>query len=266
MKTVFVTGASSGIGAASAIALQKAGYKVFAGARRADRMKALADQGITTVSLDITDESSIKAALKKIGKVDVLINNAGYGAYGAFEDVSMDEVRRQMEVNVIGMARLTQLVLPGMRKAKNGTIINIGSMAGKFGEAYGSWYHVSKYAVEGLTDSLALELRPFGIKAITIEPGVIRTPWWDVAADHLEKSSSGGLYAKQAREKADSFRRMPKSPLASNPEKIAKKIVKVVAKDNPRYRYAVGGGSKPILYLRRVLSDRMFYRIFNRFA
>lgn len=264
-KTVLITGASSGIGAATAKALQASGYKVYASARRIDSLSELQDLGILTLSIDVTDDASMKRAVQKIGRIDVLINNAGYGSYGAFEEVSMDEVRQQMEVNVIGMARLTQLVVPGMRKAKSGTILNIGSMAGKFGEAYGSWYHVSKYAVEGLTDSLALELRPFGITAITIEPGVIRTHWWEVAAEHLEKSSGNGPYATQAKAKAASFRAIPNSRLASNPEKVANKIVKVLAKDNPRYRYAVGGGSRPILYLRRVLSDRMFYRLFSRF-
>jgi len=264
MKTVLITGASSGIGGATAIALHNEGYRVFGAARRLDRMKSLTELGIKTVVMDVTDERSMKLALKKIGRVDVLINNAGYGEFGAFEEVSLDSARQQLEVNLFGMARLTQLVIPGMRARKDGTIINIGSMAGKFGGAYGSWYHVSKYAVEGLTDSLALELKPFGIKAITIEPGAIKTEWWSIAADNMIKTSSKGPYRKAIKNKADYFRTINRRRLASPSEKVAKKIVKVLRSENPRFRYAVGGGAKPLLYLRRVLTDRMFYRIINR--
>ncbi len=261
MKTVLITGASSGIGEATALALHAAGYKVFGAARRLERMKTLKEQGIRTVKLDVTNESSIQAALKVIGHIDVLINNAGYGEHGAFEEVPLAEARQQLEVNLFGMSRLTQLVIPGMRRRKSGTIVNIGSMAGKFGGSYGSWYHVSKYAVEGLTDSLALELKPFGIKAITIEPGAIKTNWWTIAADNMEQSSHNPVYKQAIKKKAAYFRTISQRRLASSPEKVANKIVKVLGSDNPRYRYAVGGGARPILYLRRILSDRMFYRI-----
>src|ERR1700722_12749504 len=176
MNTVaFVTGASAGIGEATARALLAAGYTVFAGARRLDRRAGLAALGATLLKLDLTDDASIVAAVEAIksgaGRLDVLINNAGYGSYGALEDVPMDEARRQMEVNVFGLARLSQLVIPGMREAGNGYIINISSIGGKLGEPFGAWYHATKYAVEGLSDSLALELAPFGIKVVTVEPG-----------------------------------------------------------------------------------------------
>lgn len=262
-QVVLVTGASSGIGEATAKMLYEAGYDVYATARQLDRIAKLQELGIKTIALDVTDEASIKRAVGKIGRIDVLINNAGYGEYGAFEEVSLEEARQQLEVNVFGMARLTQLVIPGMRQRKQGTIINIGSMAGKFGGSYGSWYHVSKYAVEGLTDSLGLELQPFGIKVILIEPGAIKTPWWDIAADNMIKTSGHGPYKKAVRSKAAFFRSVNSRRLASRPDKVAHKILVVLQKSKPRVRYAVGGGARSILYLRRLLTDRMFYRIFR---
>jgi len=265
-KTVLVTGASSGIGRATAVALQKAGCEVYASARRVDKMADLQAFGIKTVALDVTDEVSIKAALKKIGRIDILVNNAGYGSYGAFEDVSMEEARRQLNVNVFGLARLTQLVIPGMRQRKSGTIINIASMGGKFSEAFGSWYHASKYAVEAISDSLAMELKPFGVNVVAIEPGVIKSEWAGIAAENMLKVSGQGPYKKYIQAKAKGFKKLGDAPFASKPEVVANKIVKVIAKDNPRMRYAVGGGAKPILYMRKILTDRMFYRIFNRFA
>ncbi len=267
-QTVLVTGASSGIGEATAIALQTAGYQVYAAARRTDRMKHLQDLGIKTLKLDVTDDVSMKQAVKTIeaeaGMVDVLINNAGYGSYGAFEDVPMDEARRQMEVNVFGLARLTQLVLPKMRQARLGTVINISSIGGKFGEPFGSWYHATKYAVEGLNDSLAMELAPFGITIIAVEPGAIKTEWAGIAAENVEKTSSSSEYAKLARKKADGLRRFNDFVLASPPEVVAKGIVRILQKRRPAFRYAVGGGAKPLMLFRKLVPERLFYAVLKR--
>lgn len=265
-QTVLVTGASSGIGAATALALHEAGYRVFAGARRTERLQPLAKAGISVVTLDVTNEHSLQRLVKKIGRIDVLINNAGYGSYGALEEVPMAEARKQMEVNVFGLARLTQLVIPGMRQRKQGKIINISSMGGKFGEAYGGWYHATKYAVEGLTDSWALELAPFGIAVVAVEPGIIDTSWAAIAADHMVAVSGQGPYKRQIQRKAAGFRRLNTNRWASKPEVVAQKIVRILASKQPRMRYAVGGGARPILYLKWLLTDRMFYRILNRLA
>lgn len=150
-KVVLITGASSGIGKETAILLAQQNYTVYAAARRLDKMQDLLKHGIQLTELDVTnDESMLKTIndiLSKEGRVDVLINNAGYGSYGALEDVSIEEAKRQFEVNVFGLARLTQLVLPGMRKQNRGKIINISSMGGKFGEPHGAWYHSTKYAL-----------------------------------------------------------------------------------------------------------------------
>src|SRR5665213_2149263 len=177
MKTALVTGASAGIGEAIARQLMADGYRVFAGARRVDRMQALGTAGARLLALDVTDDGSLKAAVAAIAAegngLAVLVNNAGYGSYGSLEEVPIEEGRRQFEVNVFGLARLTQLVLPLMRTAGRGAIINVSSIGGKIYEPYGSWYHATKFAVEGLSDSLRLELAPFGIRVIIIEPGGI---------------------------------------------------------------------------------------------
>jgi len=147
-KTALITGASSGIGEATALQLAELGYTVYAGARRVERMSDLADRGIRTRAVDITDDATVVALVETIiaetGRLDVLVNNAGYGSYGALEDVPIEEARRQFEVNLFGLARLTQLVLPQMRAQRDGYIVNVSSMGGKIWEPLGSWYHASK--------------------------------------------------------------------------------------------------------------------------
>src|SRR3954470_17639690 len=180
-RVALVTGASSGIGAAAARRLHADGFTVYAVARRVERMKDLTDLGIRVEPVDVTDDASMTALvgtiLAEAGRIDVLVNNAGYGSYGALEDVPIDEARRQFEVNVFGLARLTQLVLPQMRSRRSGRIVNISSMGGRIYEPLGSWYHATKFAVEGLSDSLRMELAPFGIQVVVIQPGAIRTEW-----------------------------------------------------------------------------------------
>ncbi len=184
-KVALVTGASSGIGEETANFLISAGYTVYAGARRVDRMKPLADRGARLLKLDVTDDESMVAAaetvLRETGRVNVLVNNAGYGSFGALEDVPIDEARRQLDVNIFGLARMAQLVLPTMRGQRSGKIVNIASVGGKIGEPFGSWYHATKFAVEGLSDALRMELRQFGIDVIIIEPGAIRSEWNKIA-------------------------------------------------------------------------------------
>ncbi|MDR1115061.1 MAG: SDR family NAD(P)-dependent oxidoreductase, partial [Tannerella sp.] len=172
-KVVFITGASSGIGRATALLLAKHNYTVYGAARRIGRLTELESQGVKPVVMDVTDEISVSAAIDEVigneGRIDVLINNAGYGEYGAIEDVSMENARKQMDVNLFGLARVTQLVVPHMRKQKSGKIVNITSIGGKVATPMGGWYYASKFAVEGLSDSLRLEVRQFGIDVILIE-------------------------------------------------------------------------------------------------
>jgi NAD(P)-dependent dehydrogenase (short-subunit alcohol dehydrogenase family) len=194
-KVALVTGASSGIGDATARRLAQLGYTVYAVARRADRMAALGGQGCRIESADVTDDAALVALVEKIisetGRIDVLVNNAGYGCYGALEDVPIAEARRQFDVNVFALARLIQLVLPHMRAQRDGYIVNISSIGGKIWEPLGSWYHATKFAVEGLSDSLRTEVAGFGVKVIVIEPGAIRTEWAAISADNLEAASAG---------------------------------------------------------------------------
>jgi NAD(P)-dependent dehydrogenase (short-subunit alcohol dehydrogenase family) len=267
-KTAFVTGASAGIGAATAFALLAAGYRVFAGARRLDRMAALAAAGATLIKLDLTDDPTIVAAVDAIknasGRIDILVNNAGYGSYGALEDVPLDEARRQFEVNVFGLARLCQLVLPTMRAQKSGKIVNVTSIGGKIWEPLGAWYHATKFAVEGLSDCLRVEAARFGIDVIVIEPGAIRTEWASIAREGLLRTSGGSAYAKIAQRHARMLGTAETSRLASPPDVVARTIVRAVSAQRPRTRYATGGGARTLLLLRKILSDRMFDRLIWR--
>jgi NAD(P)-dependent dehydrogenase (short-subunit alcohol dehydrogenase family) len=263
-KTALVTGASSGIGEATALHLAELGYTVYAGARRVERMSDLADRGIRTRSVDVTDDPSmvalVEAILADTGRIDVLVNNAGYGLYGALEDVPVEEARRQFDVNIFGLARMTQLVLPQMRAQRDGYIVNISSMGGKIWEPLGSWYHASKFAVEGLSDSLRVEVAAFGIKVVIIQPGTIRSEWSGIAADKLEAASANTPYAEQAKLVGGGLRAVDHMRMASGPEVVAEAVGKAVQSPKPRTRYIVGGGARGILLAEAVLPDRGFDR------
>lgn len=261
-KTILVTGASSGIGEESVKRLLVAGHAVYAGARRVDRMQSLAAAGARLLALDVTDEKSVNTAVETIlreeGRIDVLINNAGYGSYGALEEVPLKEARRQVEVNLFGLARLIQLVLPTMREQRSGRIVNISSVGGKLGEPFGSWYHATKFAVEGLSDSLRMELRQFGIDVVVVQPGAIVSEWNGIARDGLMKYSGNGDYSSSARAYVKFMETADKGWLPSPPGVVAKTIVKAVQARKPKTRYATGGGAKAVLFLRSVLPDRIF--------
>jgi NAD(P)-dependent dehydrogenase (short-subunit alcohol dehydrogenase family) len=267
-KTALVTGASAGIGEATVRQLMRDGYRVFAAARRLDRMKALESEGAVLIALDLTDDASTVAAVERIkadaGRLDVLVNNAGYGSYGALEDVPMDEARRQVEVNLFGLARLCQLCTPMMRAQKSGTILNVSSIGGKVGEPFGAWYHATKYAVEGLSDCLRMEMKPFGVRVVVIEPGAIKTEWAGIAHQSLVERSGKTDYAPWALRHAALLGSAGNSNLASPPEVVAKTISRAIATSRPRTRYATGGGAKLIMLLRAVLSDRMIDRLMWR--
>jgi len=263
-----VTGGSSGIGESTARALLAQGFTVYAVARRVDKMAGLAAEGVHTFAMDVTDDASMTAGIARIideqGRIDVLVNNAGYGSYGAVEDVPIDEARRQFEVNVFGLARLVQLVTPHMRAQKSGRIINISSIGGKFYEPFGAWYHATKFAVEGFSDSLRMELRPFGIKVVLIEPGPIRTEWNEIARDSLLERSGDGPYAEWAHKAHDVMERFDEPSRASTPEEVADKIVKAATVSRPAARYPVGKGAGTILRARKLLPDGAFDVIVKR--
>ena len=190
-KVVLVTGASSGMGHEAAILLAKEGHHVYAGARRVGRMADLADHGITAVELDVTkgddNERVVNQVIEGEGRIDILINNAGFGLYGPVEDVALEDARYQFEVNLFGLAHLTQLVLPHMREQGSGRIVNISSVGGRVFSPFGAWYHATKHALEGWSDCLRLETAPFNIQVVLVEPGLIKTDFGDVAGAELSK-------------------------------------------------------------------------------
>jgi NAD(P)-dependent dehydrogenase (short-subunit alcohol dehydrogenase family) len=204
---------------------------------------------------------AVDAIKSQAGRLDVLVNNAGYGSYGALEDVPLEEARRQFEVNVFGLARLCQLVLPMMRAQKSGKIVNVTSIGGKIWEPLGTWYHATKFAVEGLSDCLRVEVERMGIDVIVIEPGAIRTEWAGIARDGLLRTSGSGPYAAQAERHAAMLATADTSTLASPPDVVASTILRAVRARRPRTRYATGGGARTILLLRRILPDRTFDRL-----
>jgi NAD(P)-dependent dehydrogenase (short-subunit alcohol dehydrogenase family) len=261
-KVAIVTGASAGIGAATARRLHARGYAVYAAARRIELMAPLAEAGIRPVRVDVTDDASLTAFVSQVisetGRVDVLVNNAGYGALGALEDVPITEARSQFDVNLFGMARLIQLVVPHMREQRSGRIINMSSMGGKVHVPLSGWYNAAKFAVEGFSDELRLEVAPFGVFVVVIEPGAIDTEWHGLAADRLIASSGQGAYADQA---AAVVKVMSAKGLASPPEVVAKAIERAVTARRPRTRYAVGLGAKPIIFIHHVLPDRVYDRL-----
>ncbi|HZM65301.1 MAG TPA: oxidoreductase [Nakamurella sp.] len=271
---ILITGSSSGIGRASALALHAEGRIVYATARRLDSIQDLADQGIHTLTLDVTDEDSMVHAVRVIeaesGPVAVLINNAGYGLYGAVEQVPMADIRRQFDTNFFGLVRLTQLVLPGMRRAGAGRILNVSSMGGRVTLPGGAFYHASKYAVEALSDALRMEVAQFGIDVVIIEPGPVKTPWNDIAVDSMQGAPTnvnGAVdngagqdpYADYKQAVTASFasaQRGPLGRLASSAEDIAAVIVKAVTARKPRTRYLINAVAKGMLITRRLLPTR----------
>jgi NAD(P)-dependent dehydrogenase (short-subunit alcohol dehydrogenase family) len=267
-KTALVTGASSGIGEATALRLKERGVVVYGAARRVERMQHLADQGVRILAMDVTDEDSMTSGIRQIieetGRIDVLVNNAGYGSYGALEDVPMDEARRQFEVNVFGAARLIQLVLPQMRAQRSGTIVNITSMGGKIYTPLGGWYHGTKFALEAISDCLRLEVRPFGIDVVVIEPGGIATEWGDIAAEGLRATSGTGPYASQANGMIKTLTDPASTRRNSAPTVIADAIGKAVTAKRPKTRYVVGFGARPLITARTVLPDRAFDSLITR--
>ncbi len=260
MKVVLITGASSGIGYEAAQRLARRGCKVYAAARRLELMEPLRQEGIVPVSLDVCDEASMRQCVDTVlqaeGRIDVLVNNAGYGYFGAVENVSDTEARRQLEVNVFGLAALCRLVIPIMRKQGSGRIVNTSSIAGLMVLPFGGWYHVSKYSVEALSDALRMELRPFGIKVSMIEPGGIKTDWGLIAADHLKNSSTGTAYEAAAIPEADLIHKVYSGNLLTKPTKIARAIERAAMSRRPRTRYRLGRFSTLAVWTHRLLPAR----------
>ena len=263
-KAVLITGCSSGIGWATAERLVNVGWKVYATARNVEKIAPLEQRGCQLLPLDVTDEDSMRLAVDEVerreGAGGVLVNNAGYSQSGAVEAVPMEKVRRQFETNVFGLARMCQLVLPGMRRQGYGRIVNISSMGGKLTFPGGGYYHATKHAVEALSDALRFEVEGFGVKVSVIEPGLIRTGFADTALGSMDDLNGENPYAGfdegVARTTAENYERGPISKLGSGPEAVAEAIEQAISARSPKSRYAVTPSAHLFLRLRRLLPDR----------
>lgn len=272
MKTgvVLITGASSGIGKSSAEFLSHKGYKVYALARRMEKLEPLKSLGITPMYLDVTDESSIQKVVAEIyaieGKIDVLFNNAGYGLYGPIEDVSIADAKAQFDVNLFGLANMIKHVLPIMRKQGYGKIINTSSIGGKVASLLGGWYHASKFALEGFSDSLRMELKPFNIQVVLIQPGLIKTEFMQRTYDYASNINKDSAYQKTITHVMKQAERDYLSgKVGSDPVVVAKGVYKAIKARKPKTRYAMGTLSFVALFGRKILPDKVLdYIVANR--
>ena len=263
-KVILITGASSGIGFETAKLLAKQGHKVYGTSRDISRVEKIKEFGAVGLELDVSIDKScekcIDTIISKEGKIDVLINNAGYGSYGPIEMVSLEQAKNELEVNVYGVIRMTKLVIPYMREKRSGKIINISSAAGRATTYLGGWYHASKYALEALSDSLRMELKEFGIKVAIIEPGGVKSNWGLITADNLEEAGKNSPYEKDCNMVSKVYRVFysGNSKLFTKPETVAKKISKAVNKKNPRARYLFGLGAKLMIFMHWILPNKAF--------
>lgn len=264
-KTALVTGASSGMGKEIAKRLIADGLVVYVAARSVDKMADLVQLGAIPLKMDISRDEEIVAAVDTItaghGGVDVLINNAGFGQYGPVEQVTLDAARYQFEVNLFGLARLTQLLTPAMRNRGAGKIVNISSMGGKIYTPLGAWYHASKHAVEGWSDCLRLELAPFGIDVIIIEPGIILTEFGTVVGQQMPEGTMDGPYGAVAQALAAATEKSYAKGQGSQPSLIAGVVSKALTARRPKTRYVAGAMARPLIALRHWLGDRAYDRI-----
>ena len=263
-RVVVITGCSTGIGRATAERLAGRGHTVYATARRLESIADLEEKGCKTLSLDVTDEGSMNAAVAAVeqaeGAVGALVNNAGYSQSGAIEDVPMEQVRKQFETNVFGLIRMCQLVLPGMRKQGDGRIVNVSSMGGRLVFPGGGIYHATKHAVEALSDALRFEVRGFGVGVSIIEPGLIKTEFGHAAVGSMEGTiADDGAYGRFNREvaaKTAGAYEGSMSRMAAPPDAVARVIQRAIESRRPRPRYVVTVGARAMLLTRRLLPDR----------
>src|SRR4051794_9564393 len=263
-RAVLITGCSSGIGHATAEHLLARGWTVYATARKPESLAELEARGAKTLALDVTDETSMQAAVDAVseaeGAVGVLVNNAGYSQSGAVESVPIERVRAQFETNVFGLVRMCQLVLPGMREQRWGKIVNVSSMGGRFTFPGGGAYHATKHAVESFSDALRFEVRGFGVDVILIEPGLIRTRFGDTAVREIAAATADdGPYSNFNRAvsaaTASAYEQGPIGRLGGPPEAVARKIEKAITARRPRARYPVTPSARAVMVPHALLPD-----------
>ncbi len=267
-KAVLVTGCSTGIGRATATRLVDSGHTVYATARRVETLADLEARGCRTLALDVTDESSMRAAVDRVvaeeGAVGVLVNNAGYSQSGALESIDLEDVRRQFETNVFGLLRMCQLALPGMRAQRWGKIVNISSMGANFVFPGGGIYHATKYAVDAMSDALRFEVKGFGVDVVIVQPGLIRTEFGETAAavtptpDPNGDDAYGEFNATVAKTTKEVYEDGPLAKLGGGPDTVAKVVEKAITASRPRIRYRVTPSAHLMLHQRRLMTDRMW--------
>lgn len=271
-RVCVVTGSSSGIGYETALIFARNDFKTYATMRdiqKSESLNSVAEKeplSIKIVQLDVTNDNSINTAIKTIydesGKIDVLVNNAGYGSVGAFEDIPMEEIKSLYETNFYGLIRVTKAVLPIMRKQRSGKIINISSGAGRFGFPTGSIYVSSKFAIEGLSESLAYEVDPFGIKVILIEPGVIKTNFFNASIITKKSLDPNSPYFKMFKDMDSEFSKMIEH--ASTPDLVAQTVFEAATSSNPKLRYPAGNDVKQLLDSKKNMTDEEFFEMMKQ--
>ena len=270
-KVALVTGSSSGIGFETSLMLARAGFNTYASMRNLEKSTNITEIArkenlpLQVVQLDVNNDGSVKDAIVKILKadqrIDVLINNAGYGLFGSVEDTSIEEIKAQFETNFFGVVRVTQQVLPLMRRQNSGTIVNVSSVGGRIGLPALSAYHSTKFALEGLSESIAFELEPFGIRVVIIEPGVIRTNILNSSSSAKKALDPKSPYFSLSQKLNDNFKSMMESELSSPPEEVAKVILQAVTSENPQLRYSVGDDAANLIHASKNMPDKEFRKM-----
>jgi NAD(P)-dependent dehydrogenase (short-subunit alcohol dehydrogenase family) len=269
-KVALVTGSSRGIGFVTSITLARNDFLTYASMRNLDKeqeIRLVVDKEnipLKTLQLDVTDSTSVNNAIKSImdetGRIDVLVNNAGYGLVGAFEELSIEEIKQQFETNFFGVIRVTQAVLSIMREQKSGIIVNISSGAGRFGYPNGSAYVSTKFAIEGLSESMAYEIEPLGVRVVLVEPGFVRTNFSNVVAKRSQSPSS--QYSKMTEKMAESFDQMKLN--SSPPELVANVVLEAVTSKNPDLRYLAGKDVEQWMEQKKYMSDKEFFNMIKQ--
>lgn len=270
-----VTGSSSGIGLETSLLLARSGFHTYATVRNIDRAHQLVDivkkeknkLPLEVLPLDITEDNSVKSTIDKIleesGRIDVVVNNAGYGLIGALEDIPMEQVKAHFDTNLFGPIRVMQNVLPIMRKQRSGTIVNISSMGGRIAFPLSSTYSGTKFALEGVTDSLGYEVEQFGIKVILIEPGVVRTNFAKSMKKIGKTKNPNSPYAKLL-EIREATRKERLESSSVTPDEVAKVVLKAITSPNPDARYVVGDDAARLLESKNTMTDSEFKKLMMR--
>jgi NAD(P)-dependent dehydrogenase (short-subunit alcohol dehydrogenase family) len=275
-RVAVITGSSSGIGFETALLLARSGFHTYATMRNLEKSKNITEIANTeklplqVVQLDVNDDISVKNAIDKIvvaaenKRIDVLVNNAGYGLFGPLEDISIEEIKAQFETNFFGVIRVTQQVLPAMRKQNSGgsTIVNVSSVGGRIGIPVLSAYQSTKFALEGLSESMSYELEPFGIRVVIIEPGFIRTNIINSSTTAEKALDSKSPYFSLTQKVNNHFKSMMENASSSSPpEEVAKVILQAITSENPQLRYTVGNDAATIIQARMNMSDNEFKKM-----